>query len=215
MPSYRYYRLHGLSIPGGYLEVSEFQLTASGARVAGASLTATDAPTGDLANFDDASTSTRCYWPDSVAEASGFYVQWDFGSATSVDGCRFAGFDTSDRYPSGFSVSGSDDASTWFLLGQQSGVAYPGHQSFTTVFALADPAAISGTVLDAGGSPCARTVRLHRRDTGAVLGETTSNATTGEYSIASGYAGECYVVFLDDDAGTDFNALIVDRVTAV
>lgn len=68
---------------------------------------------------------------------------------------------------------------------------------------------ITGTVYDASGSAAAsRTVRAYRRDTGALLGETTSDSG-GAYSFTLTYAGECNVVALDDSAGTVYNDLIL------
>lgn len=215
MPSYRYYKLHAVTIPGGgYLEIGDFNLMASGARVAGGTLTASDTPTNSLAYFDDGSTSQRCYWTETTAEGAGFYVQWDFGTATTVDGCRFCGFDTSTRYPSGFTISGSADGTNWTTLGTFSGIAYPGNQVFTSVLSLASPVYLSGTVLDDAGSPCARTVRAYRRDTGALIGSTTSNATTGAWSIQGIDGVESQIVCLDDGAGTTHNDLI-HRATPV
>jgi len=70
---------------------------------------------------------------------------------------------------------------------------------------------ISGTVTDDGGNPVARIVRIHHRETGTLLGETVSDATTGAYSVDIDTNDEVYRVALDDDAGTVYNDLI-DRV---
>lgn len=69
---------------------------------------------------------------------------------------------------------------------------------------------ISGVIRDDTGALCARTVRAYDRSTGALLGSTTSDATTGAYSINTG-AGEVQLVVLDDSGGTIYNDL-VDRV---
>ena len=69
--------------------------------------------------------------------------------------------------------------------------------------------AVSGTILDTNGNPVARTVRVYRRDTGALLGETNSSPTTGAYSVSNAYAGEVQVVMLDDAAGTIENDQIL------
>jgi hypothetical protein len=66
---------------------------------------------------------------------------------------------------------------------------------------------ITGTVKDSSGANCSRTVRAYRRDTGALLIETTSNATTGEYTLYV-VDVECQVVVLDDTSGTVYNDLI-------
>ncbi len=66
---------------------------------------------------------------------------------------------------------------------------------------------VSGTVLDDAGLPCARVVRAYDRASGVLLGEVTSNATTGAYSLPVGSA-EAQVVVLDDSSGTVHQDLI-------
>lgn len=70
---------------------------------------------------------------------------------------------------------------------------------------------VSGTVVDSAGSPASRTIRAYRRDTGVLLGETTS--TSGSYTLNLPYTGEVNVICLDDVAGTTENDLIL-RTTA-
>lgn len=48
---------------------------------------------------------------------------------------------------------------------------------------------ISGTTLDAGGDPAARLVRVYRRDTGALVEQVVSDATTGEYAVTAANSG--------------------------
>lgn len=75
-------------------------------------------------------------------------------------------------------------------------------------------AAVSGTVLDANAAPAIRTLRVYRRDTGALLGSTTSSGSTGAWSFSDAYAGEVQVVMLDDALGTLENDQIL-RTTPV
>lgn len=75
-------------------------------------------------------------------------------------------------------------------------------------------ATISGTVLDVNSNGVSRLVRVHQRDTGGVLGETYSSPVNGTYSITLAYAGEVYVVLMDDAAGTVENDQIL-RTTPV
>lgn len=71
---------------------------------------------------------------------------------------------------------------------------------------------VSGTVAE-NGTGVARTVRVYSRTNGKLLAETTS-AADGSFSFTDLVGtGDRYVVALDDDAGTDFNALIYDRIT--
>jgi len=74
--------------------------------------------------------------------------------------------------------------------------------------------AVSGTVVDINNNGVSRKVRVHRRDTGEVLGEMFSNPASGNYSITVAYTGEVQVVLQDDDAGSVENDQIL-RTTPV
>jgi hypothetical protein len=69
---------------------------------------------------------------------------------------------------------------------------------------------VSGIIYDASSNPTSRTVRLHRRSDGALLGEAISDASTGAYSIPCPNE-EVQRIALDDAAGTLYNDLL-DRV---
>ena len=75
---------------------------------------------------------------------------------------------------------------------------------------------LSGTVKE-NGTNVARMVRAYHRVTGQFLGEATSNATTGAFSIESmGWSDNCYVVAFDSLAiAPDYNAIIYDLVIPV
>jgi hypothetical protein len=73
---------------------------------------------------------------------------------------------------------------------------------------------ISGTVLDDAGDPAAgRVVRAYRRDTGALLAETVTDA--GAYEIDTAYEDEVNVVCLDNSGGTTYNDLILRTTPAL
>ncbi len=76
-------------------------------------------------------------------------------------------------------------------------------------------AEISGTVYDDGGYPCSRIVRAYARDTGAKIGQVTSDPITGAYKLYTTRVTPSTVVFLDDDSGLVYNAIIKDRVNPV
>jgi Concanavalin A-like lectin/glucanases superfamily len=61
---------------------------------------------------------------------------------------------------------------------------------------------VSGIVRDNAGAYAARTVRAYRRDTGVLVAETTSNGTTGAYTLKIPTATEVTVVCFDDSGGT-------------
>ncbi len=69
---------------------------------------------------------------------------------------------------------------------------------------------VSGLIRDDAGALCARTVRAYDRATGALIASTTSNATTGAYSLDVG-DDEVQRIVLDDSGGTLYND-IIDRV---
>jgi hypothetical protein len=70
---------------------------------------------------------------------------------------------------------------------------------------------ISGVVKDDTNTPCARKVRAHRSNQPEVYKETISDATTGVYEMDLPPL-EHYLIFFDDAAGTQHNALILDKV---
>ena len=84
----------------------------------------------------------------------------------------------------------------------------------TEPFPESGPATVGGNILDINGNGVARTLRAYRRDTGALLGNTTSSPVTGAYSLPVDHDGEVQVVMLDDVAGTVENDQIL-RTTPV
>ena len=73
---------------------------------------------------------------------------------------------------------------------------------------------LSGSVKDSLANPLARKVRAHRRSDGRMVASTTSNGTTGAFSLTVWSTELHYIVCLDADGGTK-NALIKDRVIPV
>ena len=74
---------------------------------------------------------------------------------------------------------------------------------------------VAGVVRDASGTPCARTVRAYRRDTGAFAGSAVSDSGTGVYSIDCPTLDEVSVVALDDAvSGTYYNDQVVRVIPA-
>lgn len=62
---------------------------------------------------------------------------------------------------------------------------------------------VAGEIKDSSGALTHRAVRLHRRDTGAVIAATRSHASTGVYSVASPVAGEVLRIVSAEDAAYD------------
>jgi hypothetical protein len=70
----------------------------------------------------------------------------------------------------------------------------------------------SGHVYEENDSnPVSRTIRLYNRDTGLLLGSTTSSGD-GYYYIETTYSGSHYILALDDDEGTQYNLAVLDRM---
>lgn len=83
----------------------------------------------------------------------------------------------------------------------------------TTPYELEAPAlSVSGTITEEG-SPVARTVRAYNRSTGAFIAGAVSSAVDGSYNIELEDTTEVFVVALDDAAGTQYNAVILDKIT--
>jgi hypothetical protein len=61
--------------------------------------------------------------------------------------------------------------------------------------------------------PVSRGVKLYRRDTGALVGYDTSRTSDGYYYLTTPSSGTHFIVAFDDDAGEEFNALILDKVS--
>lgn len=61
------------------------------------------------------------------------------------------------------------------------------------------------------GVPVERTVRLYYRLTGALMDETTSSGN-GYYYLTTTISGEHFVIAFDDNAGEDYNAVVLDRL---
>jgi hypothetical protein len=69
---------------------------------------------------------------------------------------------------------------------------------------------VSGIVYDDASVAAARVVRVYRRSDGSLVGQVTSDAGTGAYSIACPNE-EVQRIVLDDAGGTLYND-IIDRV---
>lgn len=71
--------------------------------------------------------------------------------------------------------------------------------------------AISGTILDTNGTPCARTVHLFDRASGTKLGTTISDASTGQYALYAPPSGNEVMRVVLADEPTLYND-IIDRI---
>ena len=87
-------------------------------------------------------------------------------------------------------------------------------ESRPTVIVSKNYGQITGTVRDVNNNPVARQVRVFRRSDGLLVGQTTSNATTGDYSVLTpDAASEAYDVQFYTLNGELLNDLVYARVT--
>lgn len=107
MAAHKYWQALAMVSPTpATLELSEFHLYNGVTRVdAAATLTASAAPSGALANLKDDSTATGCYW---AAGGDAVVLTWTFPTAQSVDGIVIGARTTSSRYPSALVLRGGD-----------------------------------------------------------------------------------------------------------
>ena len=91
---------------------------------------------------------------------------------------------------------------------QQSGITHKGRYQLIE-FAKAPGYYFAGYVAELG-SPVTRTVRAYHRDTGELLGETTSSGVGGYYYLETTYSGSQYIITLDDPSGDSYNLLGYD-----
>lgn len=127
------------------------------------------------------------------------------GSASLVGNVSVTDGGTIAPYPHGMFVDGDHV----YIVDNDDVAAYE--------YSLTAPAPVSfdGKVIEEG-TPVARTVRAHDRATGALQQEVTSDAATGDFTFDNLVDGvEYYIVALDDDAGTNYNAVIYDRIVGV
>jgi len=139
MAAHRYWRVKTLRLGGGsFLEISALELYHGASRVdASATISAQTAPSfGAVADLKDGSLSTRPQWAQSVAEDAAFWIRWDFGSATVVDGLKQGGFDTANRYIRDCTVEYSDDDSTWTPLVRLVYLPYPGNNTLSSAYSF-------------------------------------------------------------------------------
>ncbi len=212
--TYRYWRIYVTEVDGS-TEFASFSEVEFFGAVGGPDLT-TGLGGSVTQSGDNAVGGASSAVDNSIGSEAGssfplpYWWRIDFGTPTYIDYITIrAQRIVPNRSPKSFIVQGSNDAASWTdvtAFGPSTGwVEYE-----QRIFILDVPAfVVSGVVTNDSGAPAARTVRVYRRDTGALLGETTSNGTTGAYSFTSTHSGEVQVVCLDDSAGTVYNDLIL------
>lgn len=237
MAAHKYWQMLAFTTPTpDTLELSAAHLYLGGARVdAGATLTASAAPSGALANLADTSTTTGCYW---AAGGSAVVLTWEFAAPQAVDGAMLGAHTTSSRFPLAFILRGGDtttgtgpspEYTTYMFFGglkYVSGAMTPLLLPKNTVepeplaktgdfWICGGQGSIPGTVkkdADPADLPLSRRVRLIREIDGRVIREAWSDAATGEYLFTGVSEHETYTVISYDHAH-EYRAVVADNIT--
>ena len=135
MPAARYWRIVGIETAGGGdLELSEIALYSGASRIDGAAtLTSSHAPVaGALVDLKDGSTSTACRFAAADVRSAGFYLQWDFGTATDVTEVRLGASASASRFMAAATILQGAALGAWTYVSAVMGIVYPGASTMTT-----------------------------------------------------------------------------------
>lgn len=238
MPAHKYWQMLAFTPPTpATLELSAAHLYLEGGRVdAGATLTASAAPSGALANLADTSTTTGCYW---AAGGSAVVLTWQFATRQAVDGAVLGARTTSSRFPTAFMLRGGDvttgtgpspeyttylffgglrftsGAMTALLVPKASGISFDPPIHTGDYHICGGNGTIAATVkkdADPTDLPLRRRVRLIREIDGRVIRETWSDAATGAYVFSGIDAQQTYTVVAYDHEH-NYRAVIADNLT--
>ena len=127
-----------------------------------------------------------------------------FGSqiGTTVSGIQSGQPAESNEYlstPSGIDYS-------WYMTATTSG-----EEDTSSTYTFHNRFLYSGYVTE-GITPINRQIYLHDRNSGELVGSTTSSGVGGYFYLETTHNGIGYIVCLDDDAGSDYNDLIYGKV---
>jgi hypothetical protein len=184
--------------------------------------------------YIESSTGKLAYWNGStalvgttnVADNNEHLVAWVRASGVLmmfVDGdLQYSGSNSNDFGSSrSLRIGMAYDNTSGFIGHMDEILVVKGEALWTSSFTPTEnPFAIptiSGNVKDDTNTNAERIVRVYRRDTGALVKQVLSDEATGNFiakmpELPLLAPPECYVVFLDDDDGVDYNAIIRDRV---
>lgn len=131
------WRARSLSVPdASFFEISELGLFVGSTRQTDGTMSSSNGVSGgSLAMLNDGNTSTAPYWPVATVEDPAFWIQWTFPSAQSITGIAQAGFDNNARHSTRYRVEWWN-GSAWVHGGTVTGLAYPGNNTLSSVYAL-------------------------------------------------------------------------------
>lgn len=148
-------------------------------------------------------------------------VKQGTGIKLFIGGALDTSWTVADHPPTGLStVTNIGSDGTYPLTGQIDDFRVSKYARYTAAFTPPTSAhplglgEVSGVIRDNAGALCARTVRAYRRDTGALLSSTVSDASTGAYLLAMPTLDEVNIVAYDDVSGSTENDRIIRVVPA-
>jgi len=208
-PTARYFRLYCYDAKASYYRIGRLKALAIDG--------STDLCIGGTAfGNSDYYPASKAFGDDNISDSeswagnpgNGRTIGYDFGAPKTFTAIVITNGEGGGASQNSFSfdLQVSDDGTSWTTLISVpfSARAWTGGLSYT--YALATYT-VAG-VVRVNGVPVGRVVRAYRRDTGVLLGETTSAGDTGAYSLTLSYGGDVQIVCVDDAAGTTYNDLI-------
>lgn len=116
-------------------------------------------------------------------------------------------------------INSGSSATSNAYLSTPSGIDYnwyvtvtsSGSEDTSTTYTFSNRFLYEGYVTE-NGDPVSRVVRLYYRDTGELIDSTTSSGNGGYYNLDAITNDEHFIVAFDDEAGEDYNSLILDRL---
>ncbi|MCK4529351.1 hypothetical protein KAW18_18460 [candidate division WOR-3 bacterium] len=131
-----------------------------------------------------------------------FYNGSDVQIGSTISGVNSGTSATSNAYlstPSGIDYS-------WYVIATSDG-----SEDTSSTYTFSNRFLYEGYVTE-NGDPVSRIVRLYYRDTGELIDSTTSSGGNGYYSLDTTANDEHFIIAFDDEAGEDYNSLILDRL---
>jgi hypothetical protein len=134
-----------------------------------------------------------------------FYDEFDVQIGTTVFGIQNGQPAESNEYLS--TPSGIDYG--WYMTATSSGV-----EDTSDTYTFHNRFLYEGYVTE-NNNPISRKVNLYYRNTGELIDTTTSSGSNGYYKLSAVNNDIHFIVVFDDEAGEDYNALILDKLLPV
>lgn len=150
-------------------------------------------------------TTTVSGEEDSYVYDAEFYDGSDLQIGTTVLGINSGSSATSNAYlstPSGIDYN-------WYVVATSSG-----SDDTSSTYTFINRFLYEGYVTE-NDNPISRKVNLYYRNTGELIDTTTSSGSNGYYKLSAVNNDTHFIVAFDDEAGEDYNALILDKLLPV